>query len=84
MLWRGLGSAVWGQSEGLGNSVPWARERKARAQGTQKEVWACRRSKAPLLQRARGGGAGRGASCEVYRQWGQNTTVYGNARSLTH
>ena len=32
--------AVWGQPEGLKSSVPWAGEWKAKAEGTQEEVWA--------------------------------------------
>ena len=39
--------------------MPWAGKQNATAKGTQEEVWAFRRSKAPLLGRARGGGADR-------------------------
>ena len=46
---RGLGLAVWKQPEGLGSSVPWAGEWKTTAEGTQEEVLAHQRSKAPLL-----------------------------------
>ena len=35
----------------------WAGEWNATAEGTQEKVWACRRSKAPLLGRVRGGWA---------------------------
>ena len=37
---RGLGLAVWRQSEGLGSGVPRDGERNATAEGTQEEVWA--------------------------------------------
>ena len=47
---------MWRQSEGLGSSVPQAGELKARAKGSQEEVWAHRSSKAPLLGMVRGGG----------------------------
>ena len=47
---------MWRQPEGLGRSVPWAGEKKATAKGTMEEVWAFRRSKVPLLGKARGGG----------------------------
>ena len=56
VLGRGLGLAVWRRPEGLGSSVPWAGEQYTIAKGTQEEVWACRRSKVPLLRRAKGGG----------------------------
>ena len=62
MLGRGLGAETQAlevssgkrQPEGLGSSVPRAVEQSARAKGTWEEVWAHRRSKAPLLGRARG------------------------------
>ena len=54
--------AVWGQPKGLRSTVPQARENvllagewKAMAAGTWEKVWACRRIKAPLLGRVRGG-----------------------------
>ena len=58
-LWRsvpgkGLGLAVWRQPEGLGSLVPQAGERNATAEGTLKEVWACRRSKTIGKGRRRG------------------------------
>ena len=53
---RGLGLAVWRQPAGLGSSVPWVREWDTTAKGTWEEVWAHRRSKVPLLGRARGEG----------------------------
>ena len=43
------------QSEGLRSGVPGVREQRATAEGTQEEVWAQRRSKAPLLGRVAGG-----------------------------
>ena len=39
----------------LGSSAPQAGEQSTTAEGTQEEVWTHRRSKAPLLGRARGG-----------------------------
>ena len=42
---------------GWGSGVLWARDWNATAEGTCEKVWACRRSKVPLLGRARGGGA---------------------------
>ena len=48
--------AVWRQPEGLERSVPWAGEWDTTAEGTWEEVWAQRRSKAPLSWRARRGG----------------------------
>ena len=61
-LWRSiLGKelvlALWRQPEGLGSRAPRAGEWSATARGTQKEDWAGRRIKAPLLGRARGEGA---------------------------
>ena len=53
---RGLGLAVWRQPERLWSGMPQAGEWNATAEGTQEEVWACRRNKVPLLGRARGGG----------------------------
>ena len=55
-LWRlvtgkGLGLAVWRQPEGV-------REWCATAEEAWEEVWACRRSKVPLLGRAREGPLG--------------------------
>ena len=48
--------AVWGQPEGLGSGVPRAEEWNTTAEGTQEEVWACRRSKASfIVGRLRGG-----------------------------
>ena len=46
---------MWRQPDGLGSSVPQAGEQNTVAEGTQEEVWAYRRSKAPLLGRVRGG-----------------------------
>ena len=37
--------------------MPWAEEGNATAEGTWEKVWTCRRDKAPLLRRARVGGA---------------------------
>ena len=37
--------------------MPWAEEENTTAEGTQQKVWTLRRSKVPLLGRARGGGA---------------------------
>ena len=54
---RGLGLAVWREPEGLGSGVPQTGEQNATAKGSWEEVWAHRRSKAPLLGRTRGGGA---------------------------
>ena len=58
-----MGLAVWGQPEGLRSSVPWAGEQcamtgewNAMAERTWEEVWAFKRSKEPLLWRAREGG----------------------------
>ena len=48
--------AVWRQLEGLGNSMPWVCEQNTTAKGTWKDVWAHRRSKAPLWGRVRGRG----------------------------
>ena len=48
--------AVWGQPEGLRSGIPWTGEQNTTDEGTQEEVWAHRRSKVPLLGRARGGG----------------------------
>ena len=47
---------MWGQSEGLGDSVSRAGEQSTRAERTQEEVWAHRRRKMPFLGRARGEG----------------------------
>ena len=48
VLERGLGLAVCRHPEGLGSSVPQSREPNTTAEGTQEEVWACRKSKMPL------------------------------------
>ena len=56
-LGRGLGLAGWRQPEGLGRCAPWAGKQNATAKGTLEEIWSHRRSKVPLLWRARGGGA---------------------------
>ena len=48
--------AVWRQLEGLESGVPWAGEQSTTVKGAWKRAWAHRRSKAPLLGRARGGG----------------------------
>ena len=48
--------AVWRQTTGLENITQWAGEQGTTADGNWEEVWAHRRSKAPLLGRARGGG----------------------------
>ena len=48
--------AGWGQPEGVGSDAPEAGELSITAQGTGEEVLVCRRSKAPLLGRARRGG----------------------------
>ena len=48
--------AMWRQPEGLGSSVHRAGLQNAIAEGAREEVWAGRRSKMPLLWRARGGG----------------------------
>ena len=37
---RGLGLAVWRQSEGLGSGVPQAGEWNTTAKGSREEVWA--------------------------------------------
>lgn len=42
---------------GQGSGVLWDGEWKAMTEGTREKVWACRRSKAPLLVRVRVGGA---------------------------
>ena len=39
------------------SGVLWAGEWNAMAEGTQEKVWACRKSKVPLLGSARGGEA---------------------------
>ena len=44
--------------QGQGSSMPQAEEGIAMAEGTQGKVQTCRRGKVPLLERARGGGAG--------------------------
>ena len=54
---RELGFAVWRQTEGLGNIVPQAGEGSATAEGNWEGVWDCRRSKATLLGRTKGGRA---------------------------
>ena len=54
---RGLKLAVWRWPEGLESSAAWAGEWSATAKGTQEEVWLYRKTKPPLLGRARGGGA---------------------------
>ena len=51
VLGRGLGMAVWTQPEGPREQCPAAKE-------AGEKVWACRRSKAPFLGRARRGGVG--------------------------
>lgn len=53
VLGSGLVLTVWRQPEGLKNISPLAGEESTRAEGTQEEVWAHRRSKAALLGRAR-------------------------------
>ena len=63
-LGRGLGLAVCGQPQGLRSCVPqggrsgvlWSGEQNTMAEGTREEVWACRRSKVPLLGRVRARG----------------------------
>ena len=55
VLGRGLGLAVWRQPEGLRSNVPSAGEWNSTAEGSREEVWACRRSKPPLLERVRTG-----------------------------
>ena len=47
--------AVWRQTEGLGSGAPWAGKPNTTAEGTQEEFWDSRRSKVPLLGRARAG-----------------------------
>ena len=47
---------VWRQPEGLGSSGPRAGEQSTTAERTWEEVWACRRSKPPLLGKTSGGG----------------------------
>ena len=47
---------MWGQPEGLRSSVLRAGEWNSIAEGTRKKVWACKRSKVPLLGRVRRGG----------------------------
>ena len=51
---RGLGLAAWSQNAELGSCASWARVKSTIAEGTQKEVWAHRSSKASLLGRSRG------------------------------
>ena len=46
---RRLGFAVWRQPEGLASSGTRAGEQSAILEVTQEEIWAGRRSKAPLL-----------------------------------
>ena len=49
---------MWRKTEGLGGVVPPAGEQNATTEGTWEEVWAHKRSKAPLLgegERKRGG-----------------------------
>ena len=53
---RGLGLAVWRQSEGLRSGAPRAGEQNITAEGNQEEIWAHSRSKASLLGRVREGG----------------------------
>lgn len=74
---RGLGLPVWKQPEGLGTSAPQAENSYTTAKGAREEVRASRRSKAPLLGRARGGGWNcqrniflrqQGTSCAGYRE----------------
>ena len=77
---RGLGLAAWSQNAELGSCAPWARVQSTIAEGTQKEVWAHRSSKASLLGRSRGRVATtRGISffvcawtleCCIFEQWG--------------
>ena len=55
---RGLGLDVWRQPENLGSSVALSGEQITTAKRVWEEAWACRRSKAPLSGRARGGGVG--------------------------
>ena len=59
--------AGWGQSERLGSGAPWAGEQNATAKGTLEEVWAHRRSKMPLLGRAREGNADLHRNLFLYR-----------------
>ena len=54
---RGLGLAEWKQPEELGSGVTQDGEKNSTANGNWEEVWAHRRSKEPLLGRARGVGA---------------------------
>ena len=54
VLGRELGLAVWRQPERLRSGAPWAGERNTTAEGNWEEIWAHRRSKMPLLGRARG------------------------------
>ena len=56
VLGRGLGLAVWRQSEGLGSGAARDGKQSAVVWGNLEEVWAHRRSKPPLLGRARGRG----------------------------
>ena len=61
--------AVWRQLKMLGNSLPWAREKNKTAERTQEEVWAHKRSKAPLLgTRRRRGGTTIGTSFSAHMQ----------------
>ena len=70
MLWRsvpgrGLELAVWRQPKALRSTVPWVEEWCATwgveylSRKTWEKVWACRRSKAPLLGRVRRTGVDR-------------------------
>ena len=56
---RRLGLAVWRQPGGLGSGAPWAGQLSTTAEETREEVWAHRRSKAPLSGRAKRGGVDR-------------------------
>ena len=49
--------AVWRHPEGLESNAAQVGEQNATAKGTQEEVWAHRKTKAPLLGRVKGGGA---------------------------
>ena len=92
-----LGREV-GVVEGLGSSVPWGAELSIIAEETWEDVWACRRSKVPLLQRSKGGGvdchqnifpcphaqtqSGRGAFGAGYKWQGTTSPVTGDRTHL--
>ena len=79
MLSQGVGDESWApevssrertvrrQLESIGSSVSWTGEQNATAKGTQEEVWAHRRSKAPQLERARGGGVDHHRTLSLYK-----------------